>query len=163
MVSLPPESCYLQRENPWYPLNKRMCRTQNQSALSGEEKNLLCLLVIKSWIIHPIAKRLGLYRLCCFDCFTFTLKVSRWSDKGPKLPSFARRMKYIHICVRVYAHTRACMQACIRVCECAEAFTCVSVCGGSGVFYLRSAWFDSWPVELLAKSCPWLFREPTDT
>jgi hypothetical protein len=45
-------------KNPWYPLNRRMGGPNDSLGVFGEEKNLLALPEIESWIIQPVVQLL---------------------------------------------------------------------------------------------------------
>jgi hypothetical protein len=56
VVSFIPHPLYLQGKSSWYPLDRRLGGSQNQSGCSGEEKISQLLLGLKPLIIQPIAQ-----------------------------------------------------------------------------------------------------------
>jgi hypothetical protein len=51
-----PQPLYPQGKSPWYPLDRRLGRSQSQFGCSGEEKNSQPLWELEPLIIQPIAQ-----------------------------------------------------------------------------------------------------------
>jgi hypothetical protein len=76
VVSFTPRPIYFKGKSPWYPLDKRLSRSQSRSGRDGEEKNSQPLTEFESTIIQKVAQ---LYTI------TELSGLLRWGDGGKKL------------------------------------------------------------------------------
>jgi hypothetical protein len=53
-LSLKPRPFYPQRNNYWYPSNRRLLRPHTRSGRFAEETNLLPLPGFEDWIVQPV-------------------------------------------------------------------------------------------------------------